>query len=134
MARTAVLAIGFLVTVLAVIAPRQTRAAERLDVSTIKLALKASEEENQGFIERVVERMNEGRLSRASVTVAFGQAKKQAKHKFQYFKQAMIRLADREGVSLAPEETRSTTERNWWQRIVARVRRLAQRVNPAHRG
>jgi hypothetical protein len=95
-------------------------------VETIKLALHVSEEENDGFVERVVALMNEGRLPRASVTIAFAKARQQVKHKFQYFKRAMIELADRDGVSLArPVARTQPPKKTWWQDFLSRVRRLA---------
>ncbi len=86
-----------------VLAPRPEKlaqAAVRLDVPTIKRALQVTEKENRGFVERVVGLMNKGRLSRKSVTIAFWKATKRTRHKFQYFKAAMIYLAAREGVKL----------------------------------
>lgn len=100
MARGVYLTLALLVVVLAAKTPSAARAADRLDVPTIKQALQVTEQENQGFIERVVCLMNQHRLSRESVTIAFAKARKRVKHKFQYFKFAMIELADREGVRL----------------------------------
>jgi len=75
-------------------------AAERLDTDTIKQTLKVPEIENAGFVERVVALMNEGKLSRKNVTIAFIKARQRNKNRFQYFKHAMIELAHREGVKL----------------------------------
>ena len=101
MSRRFFIVFAVLVVVLAAKAHNQAQAAtDRLDVKTIKYALKVSEEENQGFIERVVFLMEKGRLTRASVTVAFLKARQRVKNKFQYFKYAMIHLAKRQNVEL----------------------------------
>ena len=74
-------------------------AAEDLSVDTIKRALHVTEQENDGFIEHVVGLMDDGSLSRKTVTIAL-KAKKRTRHKFQYFKATLIRLAEREGIHL----------------------------------
>jgi len=80
---------------------RRVEAAERLDVDTIKAALHASEQENNGFIERVVERMEQGTLPRELVTKAFLWAKRKPSKRFQYFKWALITLARRQRIELS---------------------------------
>ena len=100
MSRRFFIVIAMLVVVLAAKVHNQAQAAERLDVQTIKWALRVSEEENHGFVENVVYLMEKGRISRKIVTIAFIKARKRVKHKFQYFKFAMINLAAREGVKL----------------------------------
>ena len=97
------IALIVLVLVVVIVARRHNMAradAERLDVDTIKQALKVPEIENDGFIERVVKMMDDGKLSRKNVTIAFIKARQRHKNRFQYFKHAMIELARREGVKL----------------------------------
>ena len=123
--RRTFLAFGLFAAIHVLMTPNLVRAAERLDVDTIKRALQVTEEENNGFIERVVSLMNQGTLARKDVTAAFLKARQRTKHQFQYFKYAVIRLADREGVSLAQpvRRDRPTTAKTWWQRLWAMLRR-----------
>jgi hypothetical protein len=76
-------------------------AATRLDVATIKAGLQTVDKEENGFVERVVARMDEGTLSRKTVETAFLWAKQKPRRKFQFFRQALIILAAREGVKVS---------------------------------
>ncbi|MBN1589738.1 MAG: hypothetical protein JW888_09505 [Pirellulales bacterium] len=100
MRRKALLVFGFLLLLFAAKTENLAQAAEDLTVDTIKRVLRVTEQENNGFVEHVVRLMNENHLSRKNVTIAFLKAKRRTRHKFQYFKAAMIRLAAREGVRL----------------------------------
>ncbi len=94
---------GLIILALVVTARTQREAqaaAVKLDVDTIKRTLKVPEIENKGFIEKVVTLMEEGKIPRSYVTIAFLRARQRTRHKFQYFKYAMIRLAARKGVNL----------------------------------
>jgi len=126
MSRRIVLALALATVVLATKTPSVAQAAERLDVETIKMGLDVSDEENNGFVERVVRLMNRRRLSRESVTIAFAKARTRTKHKFQYFKYAMIELADREGVSLDRPSPRRRSTTNWWQTLLTRLRSIGR--------
>ena len=133
MLRNTVLAFAALAIVFAAKIQTVRAEAERLDVETIKYALKVSEEENNGFIERVIEKMHQNQISRASVTYAFAAARKRTKNQFQYFKYAVIELAKREGGSLSDTPRRRTATTNvsadtpWWERLWKKVRSLTHR-------
>lgn len=75
-------------------------AADRLDAGTIKAGLEVSEQEDQGFIDMVVDLVSAGKLPRAIVNSAFSYAKRQETLKFQYFKGAVVVLARRQGIRL----------------------------------
>jgi hypothetical protein len=125
--RRILLAVG-IVAVCAAKMDGVAQAAERLDAATIKMALAVPEQENRGFVERVMALVDEGTLSRQSVTIAFAKARRQQKHKFQYFKHAMIELAAAEDVILDRPEpaTHATRKANWWQRLWSWVPRLTR--------
>jgi hypothetical protein len=81
--------------------PKQAQAASRqLDAETLKVALRVGRPEDENFIDRTVEMMNEGELPRIIVYKSYLWARKKRKHKFQYFKRAVIVLAAREGITI----------------------------------
>ncbi|HLA86369.1 MAG TPA: hypothetical protein VJL29_16405 [Thermoguttaceae bacterium] len=128
MARRIILFVIFASALSAAARSDWAQAAERLDVATIKMALNVTDLEDNGFIERVVRLMNEGRISRTYVTGAFAKARSRPKNQFQYFKQAMINLALRDGVDLTkpdPPASSPSTNQSLWQRLLARLRELA---------
>ncbi|MBN2292666.1 MAG: hypothetical protein JXM70_09590 [Pirellulales bacterium] len=74
--------------------PRHAQAAARtLDAETLKIALRVGRPEDKDFIDRIVDMMNTGKLPSSIVQKCFLWAKKKRKHKFQYFKRALIMLA-----------------------------------------
>ena len=71
-----------------------------LDADAMKVALHTSTEQEDGFIEMVVDRVNKGTLPLDLVQSTFLWAKKKPTRKFFYFKQGLIlRAADR-GIKL----------------------------------
>jgi hypothetical protein len=72
----------------------------KLDAKTIKMGLETTVIEEKGFVDRVVKLMEEGILPQSMVHGTFFWAKKKPRHKFQYFKFAMIVRASRIGVRL----------------------------------
>jgi hypothetical protein len=120
MSRRILLALVLLTLLAALGTAQLAQAATQLDAPTMKRALRVTEQENNGFVERVVELMNEGKLSRKDVTAAFLKARQRTRHKFQYFKYAMTHLANRAGVSLTESHNggnNQQTQRSWWQRF-----------------
>ncbi|MEA1951221.1 MAG: hypothetical protein U9N87_07545, partial [Planctomycetota bacterium] len=65
----------------------------KLDADVLKVALRVGRPEDKEFIDRVVDMMNSGKLPRSIVQKCFLWARKKRKHKFQYFKRALIMLA-----------------------------------------
>lgn len=64
-----------------------------LDADTIKAALRTTAIEENGFVDRVVKQVDEGKLPAHILYSAFLWAKKKPKNKFQYFRYALIVLA-----------------------------------------
>ena len=70
-------------------------ATQRLDADSIKAALRTQTLEEDGFVDRVLEKIRSGELCEATFFSAFLHARSQPRHKFQYFKQGlMTRTAD----------------------------------------
>ena len=72
----------------------------KLDAATIKAGLHTTAIEERGFVDRVVALMDKGTLPQSMVRGTFLWARKKPRHKFQYFKFAMIVRASRIGVRL----------------------------------
>jgi hypothetical protein len=77
------------------------RAAEPLDPEKIKAALQTSTQEEEGFIDRAVARTGDGTLPRSIFDSCYLWARKKPRHKFQYFKRALILRAAEAGVNLS---------------------------------
>ena len=83
-------------------ASQQPAAAQqtKLDAATIKAGLRTTTIEEKGFVDRVLDLVEEKVLPESMVHGTFFWAKKKPRHKFQYFKFAMIVRASRMGVRL----------------------------------
>lgn len=73
----------------------------RLDAAAMKAALKTAAPEEDGFVDRCIAMVLEGKISVALVESTFEWARQKPRRKFQYFKQAMIVRAARRGVALS---------------------------------
>ena len=93
--------IAVLVGLLVGLGQDAARAATRLDAATIKAGLQTVDKEEDGFVDRVIAKMTEGTLPRKTVETAFLWAKQKPRRKFQYFRQALIQLAARQGVKVS---------------------------------
>jgi hypothetical protein len=92
-----------IVLALALLAAAWTRTAEAafpLDADTMKAALRTAEPEEDGFIDYVIRRVNKGTLPQDMVESTFLWARKKPRHKFQYFKEALIVRAKDAGIKL----------------------------------
>jgi hypothetical protein len=79
----------------------QARAEQSpLNAATIRAALRTDPIEEKGFIDRVVDLMDQGVLPRAMVQSTFNWARKKPTHKFQYFRFGMVVRAAAIGVRL----------------------------------
>jgi hypothetical protein len=77
----------------------------RLDAATMKAALRTDTAEEGCFIESVVKKVKKGILPADLVDSTFEWArKKPTRHRFQYFKQALIVRAAAIGITISPEE------------------------------
>ena len=72
----------------------------RLDAATIKAGLRTAAPEENGFVDYVVRLVEEGRLPARLVLSTFHWARKKPKHRFQYFRRALIIRAARIGIRL----------------------------------
>ncbi|NLY00258.1 MAG: hypothetical protein GXY83_29525 [Rhodopirellula sp.] len=71
-----------------------------LDAATIKAGLHTAAPEDEGFVERVVDLSNQGKLPAKLVDSTFQWARKKPRNKFQYFKRGLILRARRIGIEL----------------------------------
>lgn len=76
------------------------KASEPLDAAQIKAVLKTAQPEEDGFIDRVVGMANEGKLPGKLVEKAVLWARQKPKHRYQYFRAALIEMASRAGYSI----------------------------------
>ncbi len=75
----------------------------RLDADTMKAALRTNTTEEGGFIDNLIIRVNKGTLPADLVDSTFQWARKKPyKHRFQYFKQALIVRAAAIGITIKP--------------------------------
>lgn len=74
--------------------------AETLDAKTMKVALHTATPQEDGFIDRVVEMMEKGKLPRALVESTFLWARKKTRNKFYYFQYGLIRRAAEIGITI----------------------------------
>jgi len=65
-------------------------ASPRLDADTIKAGLRTATPEEDGFVDMVVDRVDQGKLPASLVHSTFQYARKKRRHRFQYFKRALI--------------------------------------------
>jgi hypothetical protein len=77
---------------------RAQAASHRLDAGTLIYTLRVGRPEDEAFIGRVVAMMNAGDLPRSILQKCYLWAKKKRKHKFHYFKRALILLAAKKGI------------------------------------
>ena len=89
-----------LVAILSAACRPATAQQTELDAATIKAGLHTMATEEKGFVDRVVALRDKGTLPQSLVHGTFLWARKKPKHKFQYFKFAMIVRASRIGVRL----------------------------------
>ena len=99
------LAATILLSALAIGWTPAVQAADRLDsglvdVAKVKAALRTATPEEDGFIEYVVGRVNDGTLPRKLFEGTFIWAKRKSYRKFQYFKHALILRAAKAGIDL----------------------------------
>ncbi len=72
----------------------------RLDADKIKVGLHTATPEEKGFVDRVVQAVDQQRLPASVVISTFQWARKRRTHKFQYFRVAMILRARKYHVDL----------------------------------
>ena len=79
----------------------RARAEFSLDVNKIKLSMKVTDLEDQGFIARAVIAVKSGQLPRSIFESTYRWALKRQTNRFQYFRRALILRAAKVGVSLS---------------------------------
>ncbi|MHC4399582.1 MAG: hypothetical protein ACYTG0_07875 [Planctomycetota bacterium] len=75
-------------------------AAQTLDANTIRAALRTATPEENGFVDRAVRLVQQGRLPDALLRSTFLWAKRKPRWKFQYFRRALTLRAARIGIRL----------------------------------
>ncbi len=99
--RTAASGVATFLLATIIAAPKHVQAATRkLDAATLKVALRVGRPQDKKFIDRVVAMMNAGELPRSIVQKCFLWARRKRKHKFEYFKRALIFLAANKGITV----------------------------------
>jgi hypothetical protein len=90
------------IVLLALLATVWVRTAEAspLDAATMKAVLRTAAPEEDGFIDRVLARVDNGTLPLEMVEGTFLWAKRKPFHKFQYFKAALTQRAQAAGITL----------------------------------
>lgn len=78
----------------------QIAQADLPDVETMKAALQTATPEEDGFLYRVMEKVETGTLPVALVESTFLWARQKPRNKFQYFKRGLILRAAKEGIAL----------------------------------
>jgi hypothetical protein len=87
--------------VLAALGLGWARVAEaRFDAETIKAALRTATPEEDGFIEYVVARVDQGTLPADLVESTLQWARTKPRHRFQYFRRGLILRAAERGIRL----------------------------------
>jgi hypothetical protein len=91
-----------LALLLAFCAAAGNRAAQAspLDANTMKAALRTATPEEDGFIDRVLAKVDKKKLPLDLVESTFLWARKKPRNKFQYFKRGLIVRAEQQGISL----------------------------------
>jgi len=74
--------------------------AIRLDAATIKAVLRTATIEEGGFVNRVVALVDQGKLPASLVDSTLQWARRKPRHKFQFFKRALIERAARLGITI----------------------------------
>ena len=84
------------IVALLVLSTAATHAATpRFDADEIKAGLRTAAPEDDGFVDRVLDMVEEGKLSSALVQSTFVWARKQSQHQFQHFKRGLLnRVSD----------------------------------------
>ena len=101
-------------------------ATTELDADKIKASLQTSYLEEDGFVDRALELVEEGKLSAATVYSTFIWARGRSVHKFQHFKRGLLERAPsaavREELLDGPPPPAPTPPPTLGQRVVARIR------------
>jgi hypothetical protein len=79
--------------------PRPTN-VPRFDAETMKAALHTASPEDNGFIDRILNKVRRGALSADLVDTTFVWAKHKPRYRFQYFKYGLIHRANELGIRL----------------------------------
>jgi hypothetical protein len=127
-----------LLSFLGVSAAATPAAAQVLDANAIRAVLRTATPEEDGFIDRVVEMVDDGELPIGVVQSTLIWAKGQPRHKFQHFRRGLITRAARFGVGAdafagpqgggaAPQPTPRLIDLRRVQRFVRRASNNAER-------
>ena len=99
-------------------------ATTELDAEKIKASLQTTYLEEEGFVDRALELVEEGKLSAATVYSTFIWARGRSVHKFQHFKQGLLERAPSAAVreELLHGPAPPTPPPTLRQRVLARIR------------
>lgn len=114
--------------VLLVCATTSARAVtSQLDVEKIKAALRTATPEEDGFVDRALGMVADGKLSAGLVQGMFVRARREQRHKFQQFKYGLLSQVSDPAIraELVNGETPPPPPPNLGQRVAASLRRLS---------
>jgi hypothetical protein len=97
---TRVTAVAFVLLLLGLSYSPAAAETSAIDADIIKAGLRTATPEEDGFIERVVGLVDQGKVPAKLVDSTFQWARQKPRHKFQYFKRALILRARRIGIDL----------------------------------
>ncbi|MFH1267086.1 MAG: hypothetical protein ABIK89_15270 [Planctomycetota bacterium] len=106
-----------------------------LDAATIKAGLRTAAPEEDGFVDRVLQAVEEGRLSAGLVRGMFLRARKRPEHRFQQFKRGLLTQVSDPGLRSELVTGQSATEDpppTFGQTLASRVRRLFSFLPSVH--
>jgi hypothetical protein len=93
--------IGLLLAPLALVSTRSVRADQFfLDADTVKKILRPPTDDDAKWIDKLVKKVNKGKIPADLVEGTLIWARKKGKNRFEYFKQALILRAAQQGVKL----------------------------------
>lgn len=122
--------------VLVLVATTATPAASRdLDADTIKAALRTARPEEDGFVDRALGMVEQGRLSSGLVQGTFAWARVQPKRKFQHFRYGLIERAPNEAARrelVTGQAPPTSAPPGLRQRVAERLRRLFSFLPSVH--
>ena len=106
-----------------------------LDAATIKASLRTAAAEEDGFVDRVLQAVHEGRLSAGLVQGMFLRARKQPQHRFQQFRLGLLTQVSDPGLRaelVGGPPAIADPPPNFGQMLAARFRRLLSFLPSVH--
>jgi hypothetical protein len=109
-------------------------ATTKLDADKIKAGLHTAAPEEDGFVDRALQMVEEGKLSAKTVQSTFIWARQQSRHRFQHFKRGLITRAPNQAVrtDLVTGQAPASAPPSLGERVAARLRRVFSFLPSVH--